>query len=388
MGLKYHKVTNMRCSAVLFALISTALCAQDSREVVNRGVAAFKSAHYREAVEFFQQAVSLDPNAVNPHLYLGTAYMSMWIPGLDTAETPANDAMARSAETEFKRVLELDPINQTALASLASLTYNSAPTLKGEEKMRKFDEAMDWYKRLAAVAPTNKEAPYSMGVIAWAKSYPALMLARADQHLKPEDPGPLANPARQNLKAQYFSVIEEGILNLDRALQLDPGYSDATAYMNLLIRERADLRDTKEAYAVDFTVAVEWVQKALEAQRNQPQSNAGPPPASNACGGIATPTRIRVGGNVQQANLVKKVAPIYPPLARQAHIEGIVRFTVIIGRDGSMLNTQLVSGHPLLVASAVEALKQWIYKPTMLNGCPVEVITQVDIDFALAQANN
>src|SRR5580698_873514 len=103
MGLKYHRVTNMRRCAVLFALLSTALCAQDSRETLNRGIGAFKAARYGEAVEFFQQAVSLDPNAVNPHLYLGTAYMSQWIPG---AASPENLAFARSAETEFKRVLE------------------------------------------------------------------------------------------------------------------------------------------------------------------------------------------------------------------------------------------------------------------------------------------
>jgi protein TonB len=91
---------------------------------------------------------------------------------------------------------------------------------------------------------------------------------------------------------------------------------------------------------------------------------------------------------VQQANLIKKVPPVYPPLARQARIEGIVRFTVIIAKDGSILNVQLVSGHPLLVPTAVDALKQWVYRPTLLNGNPVEVITQVDIDFALSQMNN
>ncbi len=153
------------------------------------------------------------------------------------------------------------------------------------------------------------------------------------------------------------------------------------------------MRGTREAYEADVIVADEWDHKALEAKKNYLQSYAGPPPlppppASRACAGPPIPNRIRVGGNVQQANLVKKVTPIYPPLAKQALVEGIVRFTVTIGRDGSTLNEQLISGHPLLVAAAVEALKQWIYKPTMLNGCPVEVITQVDIDFALAQMNN
>src|SRR5271166_3021043 len=136
MGLKYHRVTNMRRGVVLFALVSTALCAQDSRDALNRGVAAFKGGNYPQAVEFFQQAVALDANAVNPHLYLGTAYMSQFVPG---ARSPENAAMAQSAEVEFKRVLELDPINQVALASLASMAYNTATALSGEAKMPKLD---------------------------------------------------------------------------------------------------------------------------------------------------------------------------------------------------------------------------------------------------------
>lgn len=131
--------------------------------MLNRGVAAFKGGNYSQAVDFFQQAVALDPNAVNPRLYLATALMSEWSPA------DGMDVIAQRANVEFTRVLELDPVNQTALASLASMAYNTATALSGEAKTPKLDEAMDWYKRLATVSPTNKEAPYSMGVIAWAK---------------------------------------------------------------------------------------------------------------------------------------------------------------------------------------------------------------------------
>jgi tetratricopeptide (TPR) repeat protein len=378
----------MRRCVVLFALISTALVAQDARAVMNQGIAAFKNANYQQAVGLFQQAVSLDPNAVNPHLYLGTAYMSQWIPG---AEAPENAAQGHSAEIEFRRVLELDANNTTALASLASLTYHAAATLTGEEKIRKLDEAMDWYKRLVAVDPTNKEASYSMGVIAWAKWYPALMTARASVGMKPEDPGPLPEPVRGELKAKYSSLIEEGIANLDRALVLDPNYADAMAYLNLLIRERADLLDTKEQYATDIAVADAWVQKNLDTKKASAQSGLAaappppppPPPAGGGGGEGAAPTRIRVGGIIQQANLIKKVDPLYPPLAAQAQISGQVRFSVIIGKDGNMQNIQLISGHPLLVAAAKDAVSRYIYKPTLLNGNPVEVITQVDVNFSL-----
>lgn len=95
--------------------------------------------------------------------------------------------------------------------------------------------------------------------------------------------------------------------------------------------------------------------------------------------------RIRVGGNVQSAKLVKQPKPTYPPLAKQARIQGTVRFTAIIGRDGAIQNLTLVSGHPLLVPSATEAVRQWVYQPTLLNGEPVEVVTQIDVNFTLSQ---
>ena len=110
-----------------------------------------------------------------------------------------------------------------------------------------------------------------------------------------------------------------------------------------------------------------------------------PPPPPKAVEKPVTPSRIRVGGNVQAANLVRKVTPVYPPLAKQARIQGTVRFTAIIGKDGTIQNLQLVTGHPLLVAAAQDAVRQWVYKPTLLNGEPVEVVTQIDVNFTLSQ---
>jgi protein TonB len=109
-----------------------------------------------------------------------------------------------------------------------------------------------------------------------------------------------------------------------------------------------------------------------------------PPPPKKEPEKPKNPERIRVGGNVQAANLIRKVTPVYPPLAKQARVQGTVRFSAIIGKDGAIQNLQLVSGHPLLVPAATEAVKQWVYKPTLLNGEPVEVITQIDVNFTLS----
>jgi len=110
-----------------------------------------------------------------------------------------------------------------------------------------------------------------------------------------------------------------------------------------------------------------------------------PPPKVEEKPKPVTPKQIRVGGNVQAAKLLNQPKPAYPPLARQARIQGVVRFNAVIGRDGTIQNLTLVSGHPLLVPSATEAVRQWRYQPTLLNGEPVEVVTQIDVNFTLSQ---
>ena len=95
--------------------------------------------------------------------------------------------------------------------------------------------------------------------------------------------------------------------------------------------------------------------------------------------------RIRQGGSVQAALLVNKVQPVYPPLARQTRISGTVRLHAIISKTGTVQQLEVLSGHPLLVRAAMDAVQQWRYKPTLLNGEPVEVDTTIDVIFSLNQ---
>jgi periplasmic protein TonB len=97
----------------------------------------------------------------------------------------------------------------------------------------------------------------------------------------------------------------------------------------------------------------------------------------------AGPTRIRVGGNVQQASLVRMVNPAYPPLAKAAHVSGTVVLHAIIAKDGTIQQLEYVSGPAMLMTSAMDAVRQWRYKPTMLNGEPVEVDTSISVVFTL-----
>jgi TonB family protein len=92
---------------------------------------------------------------------------------------------------------------------------------------------------------------------------------------------------------------------------------------------------------------------------------------------------LHVSGGVQMAKLVKQIIPIYPQLARNARISGVVHLVGIIGKDGSIRNLQLIDGHPLLARAALDAVSRWIYKPTLLSGEPVEVICPIDVTFTL-----
>jgi TonB family protein len=103
---------------------------------------------------------------------------------------------------------------------------------------------------------------------------------------------------------------------------------------------------------------------------------------------VATTTTagVRIGDNVATNNLITQVAPTYPPLAKAARVQGTVRFDATIGKDGTVQNLHLVSGPPLLVQAAMQAVRQWVYKPTLLNGQPVEVVTTIDVNFELPPA--
>jgi tetratricopeptide (TPR) repeat protein len=352
------------------------------------GVELFRAGKYREAAEAFGQASMIDPRDRDALLYLATTHTQLYVPG---NQAPENLALANRAEQEFKYVLEIDPNDKIALASLTSLNYSQAGLIPFDGRLRKVEEAREWNRRLLALDPSNREAHYWAGALVWSAFYPALMDARWSVNMTPQKPGPLPPSASKiDLIAKFGSMVDDGISHLRSAIEIDPHYSDAMAYLNLLIRERADFRDTPEEYERDVAEADIWVGRALEAKKLQAQnlpipSAISPPPANVPPQNTSTPQRIRVDGNVQQANLIHSVDPVCPPLATQAKIRGIVKFSLVVEKTGSLKDIQLISGHPLLVSAALEAVKQREYRPTLLNGEPVEVITTVDVNMPCGQ---
>lgn len=247
-------------------LIVASLAAQepgDFHEWMDRGLQALRQGKYPVAAEAFTRAVQSDPSSIPAHLYVGMAYLQMYVPG---AESPDNNAMAVRAHLEFQKVLEMDSSNPVAMASDAGLYLNQ----------RRWDEAQAAYEKLVAINPGNADAWYSMGYIAWSRWYPAYSQARKEAEMKPADPGPIRNAAlRQALKDKWDRVLQDGESALEKALAINPKNGDAMAYMNLLIRERADLRDTEAAWQADIRVADEWVQKALAAKKALGQASSG-----------------------------------------------------------------------------------------------------------------
>jgi tetratricopeptide (TPR) repeat protein len=261
--------TFFRLSAVLAAvagLLAMTGCnklrASDQR---NQGVHDFENAKYSDAIEHFTKAVELDPgNPVN-RSYLATAYFAQWIPG---ATSPQNEEFATRAREEFKKVLDQDPKDLTALQYLSSMAYSEAQPLPEDQKMAKYDEAAEWNRKVIDADPNNKQAYYTLGVIAYYKWHPALMLAELDQHMKPDDPGPFKDKkVKDKLKDQYSASLDQGIKDLQKALDIDKDYSDAMAFEQLLIRERAYLDDDRAAYDKDVQTATDLLNKAIETKK-------------------------------------------------------------------------------------------------------------------------
>lgn len=144
------------------------------------------------------------------------------------------------------------------------------------------------------------------------------------------------------------------------------GDFDATPEVGLPIDESRGLSTFLEGFS-------------REASRAIP---APEPPASTPKAEVQA-TRIKRGGEVQHANLLHQVKPTYPQLARTARVQGSVILEAIIDREGRVEDLRVLSGHPLLVRAAWEAVQQWRYRPTLLNGEPVEVLTQVTVNFSL-----
>jgi hypothetical protein len=249
--------------AVALAAILTTSCSFAWRTSFDKGVDAFKGARYAEAAEAFEQAAAAKPDSVETRLYLGAAYLKQYTPG---------SPLAKKAEENYRKALALDPNSRQALQSLAWLQYNEAQHLpRLEEKLAMLDAAAACYRTLIALDHRNKEAFYWLGVIAWLKAHEQLTQTRAQLHLEPEDAGPIADDkVRRDLRTRIDPLYDDGIKQLTRALEFDPTSADAMTFMSLCMREKADLADNDDAYALALKQADDWAQRSRAAKPARP----------------------------------------------------------------------------------------------------------------------
>jgi TonB family protein len=394
---RVQTLRDLRLALLLLPFFVPLLAGQErtgAPDGVERGHLAYQKGRYKEAVQDFERAVAQDPSNLQAVLGLASAYMAQWIPGLPSPENQQNLSKARE---DLERALQLDPENRRALSSLANLAYLESGQLADEElKAKKLTEARDLYRRLSDIDSGDKESFYMQGVIAWSGEFPALQRARKASGLPVDQAGPIPDLAkRRDMLKSFGASIDEGIENLNKAIQIDPGYVDAMSYMNLLLRDRALLRDTQAQSDQDVAEAEYWSRRGLEARELQTAASANILPASPAPARaspeppppplLPEPREFTVGDHLGEGKLIRGVQPSYPPEARAAGVHGIVEFTAHIAADGTIGRLDVVRGDPLLLKAAREAVIQWRYRPTLLNGQPVAIVTNIVVNFTLSQ---
>jgi len=258
---KYLRLSAL--AAVALVLFASLGCDKlKARDQLNKGVKAFKDNHYEQAITHFQNAANLDPGLINARMYLASAYVSQYVPGLDS---PENLQTAQNAIEEYGKVIDSNPSREQKVNSAKGIAY-----LYLNEK--KWDQAKKYYRMASESDPDDAEPYYSIGVIDWSQSYQPRMEERAKLGMKPEEHLSAKNKDQkklcEELKAKNSAAIQEGIDSLDKAIKLRDDYDDAMAYMNLMYRERADLEcDDAAARAADLKTADQWVDKAMQAKQ-------------------------------------------------------------------------------------------------------------------------
>ena len=245
-----------------------------ARDQLNKGVQSYRSAQYDSAIEHFKNAVNLDPNLSVARLYLATAYAQQCVPGVDT---PDNTRNCNQAIDEFKKQLDKSPGDTGSLKGIASLYFNMASgASKVDDKMKDLDEAKEYHEEVIKNDPSDPEAYYSVAVIDWTEAYKNRMDAKTAAGIRAEDPIK-DKKLCADIQNKNQQKVQEGIDDLNKALQLRKDYDDAMAYLNLLYREKADLEcGDPDARKQDLSTADDWVKKTMDTKKAKAEKQQGP----------------------------------------------------------------------------------------------------------------
>jgi len=261
-------------AAVLVSLAAGAGCDKlRARDKLNKGVQAYKANQTDRAIEDFKEAKDFDPSLTNARLYLATAYAAQYIPG---APSDDNVRMGQQAMQEWQEVLDKDPNNLNSIDGIGSILYSMASTPFNAKKM---EESKSYHEKHIQIKPTDPEPYYWIGVIDWSIAFRGNKDMReeynktAKKTIKDTDPMPPALAAQ--FQQKYGPVVEEGLADLQKAMDLRPNYDDAMAYLNLLYRQKADMEATPDARDADIKLADDLVDK-VKAIKQRKMDNPEP----------------------------------------------------------------------------------------------------------------
>jgi tetratricopeptide (TPR) repeat protein len=262
----------LRTAALAVTLAGMALslsgCNQlEARDHLNKGVEAYKSAHYEEAIGHFQQATKLDPNLPMAKTYLATALAQNVVPGMDNAE---NVNTANQAIALFKDVLDKNPTDVNSMKQIAGIYFS----------IKKLDDAKEWQKKVLAVDPKDPEAAYTVGVIDWTQAHQNTLSALQGAGLNDDGAGNVKAPKKvmEPLAEKNSALVKEGLDYLNQAVANRPNYDDAMAYLNLIYRRKADVDyGNNAAVKDDMAQADKWRTDAMGTRKaNEAKKNQGP----------------------------------------------------------------------------------------------------------------
>ena len=256
-------------AALLILAIGVSGCNKlKARDLLNKGVAAFKNGQYDAAVEDFKQAKDLDPSLLNARLYLATAYASQYIPG---APSEQNKKIGKQAIAEFKEILQSNPDNLSAIDGIGSILFQMAGT-PFDPKL--FEESKTYHQKHIQLKPEDPEPYYWIGVIDWTLAFRANAEMRKDYNEKNirkqvKDTDPLPAAIRTEYLSKYGPLIDEGVTDLQKAISIRPDYDDAMAYLNLLYRRKADTVESADERAALQKQADDLVDKVKEVKQRR-----------------------------------------------------------------------------------------------------------------------
>jgi len=241
-----------------------------ARDLLNQGVQAYKVAQFDRAEEDFRQAASLDPTLKIARIYLATAYASQFVPG---SPAPDNLQYGQEAIAQFKKVLDSDPKNLSAIDGIGSMLFNMGTTPFNETMLQ---ESKNYHEKHIQLQPDAAQPHYWVGVIDWTLAFHANRALREDynSHVKRQKDAitfsdPLPAKLRDQFSSDYGQIVDEGIAQVNKAIQLRPDYADAMAYLNLLYRQKADMATSSQERADLLKQADDLVNEVNEIKQKE-----------------------------------------------------------------------------------------------------------------------